>query len=233
LDERHWQADLPIVDVSDELMALAQIVYEGKGMITSAVRCIVPSRDMAGARPSDEPSDVISAWNNGTDGWYIFRGTDFLHAHHPEARLCSGELGGRSALLFESEGPVDTVHVATRLFVDPARNKGGSRRLEFWTHDLAAITVRKDWFLRKLNVREYETRVGGGPGWQRHVVGLEDFTETGGSELVRPPSDWNTTYQLSFEGKPVENGHVGFGLVRWTDSEAACTESINTKEDDG
>lgn len=217
-----WSVALPVVEAAQSLSAIAQVVYEGGYMVSSPVTEIVPAMIAPTVRGTELVSDVISDWSQGPSGWFIQRGTDFIHADNPKAELALKVVEGHPCLAYRSTEPVAEIHLATRLIADPARAKGNKRRLEIWTHDLAQVTLRTDWFLRQPGAKVYQARFECGAGWKQTVLALEQFglyDEDRNQEIQdgEPLAHWNDVHQINLIANTSDKGIPAIGRIRWVD----------------
>jgi len=217
-----WSAVLPFVESAQPMSTIAQAVYEGGFMLSSPVTEAIPAMLFPGVSGSEMVSDTISDWTQGPSGWFIQRGTDFIHADNPEAELVLKEVESHPCLAYVSPEPITEIHVATRLVADPARAKGNRRHLEIWTHDLSVVTLRTDWFLRQPGAKVYQVNFEGGAGWKQTVIALDQlrpYDEDKNEEIVDgdPLAHWNDVHQLNLIARTADHGEPAVGLIRWVD----------------
>lgn len=216
-----WEAAVPIVQSLDPIALIAESRHgEERFSLSSKVLDLLPARDLEAARPNESQTDVLSQWGAPDGGWYVFRGTDFLHARTPDLRLVGGELDGRQAIVLRGEKA--RFNIATRVLADAGRTEGNDRALEIWTHDVATLRVRTNWFLRMPGAECNEAELQPGEGWRRSIVPLqalhpfdEDADAPDGTSDAGLES-WNDVHQINFIGEATEQGEPGFGLLRWT-----------------
>ena len=217
-----WSVNLPLVEAAQPLSAIAQVVYEGPFMLSSKVTEAVPAILFPSVRGSEMVSDVISDWSQGPSGWFIQRGTDFIHADNPKAHLVLKELDGHPCLAYVSPEPVAEIHLASRLVADPGRAKGNKRRLEIWTHDLTQVTLRTDWFLRQPGAKVFQAEFECGTGWRQTVLALDQFRpydEDRNQEIQdgEPLAHWNDVHQINLVSQTSDQSNPAIGLIRWVD----------------
>jgi dienelactone hydrolase len=218
--EKLWTAELPVVEAAQPLAAYAQVTYENAGMLSSEVKELIPAVALKGSQGTVLASDILSDWKQGPSGWFIQRGTDFTHAEVPLASLESGTVNGHPALLYQAAEVPEEIHLATRLIADPARNKGNQQVMELWTHDLGAVKIRTNWFLRQPGARVHQATLEAASGWTKTVLSLQDFTaydedRSQEEENGKPLENWNDVHQLNFIATPLKGGTPAMGLLQW------------------
>lgn len=218
-----FEAALPIVDATQPLAVIAQVVYRDQGMLSSAVLDTLPVRDAPGTYGNVCMTDTISAWDHGPSGWYLDQGTDFSTG---EATLCLTEVAGRQALAYMPDDHTGrTVDLSTRLPADAARTRGNARALEIWTHDLIGLDVYINYGLCAPGLAQYEASSQGGSGWQCARLELTDLHPM--SADADEPPNWNETKQLRLTATAASDGTPAVGLVRWVASPHGRTPRIS------
>jgi cephalosporin-C deacetylase-like acetyl esterase len=219
-----WAAVVPLIDSTDPVTVMAQVIDPDGRMYTSAVRTLRPAVDLPQRpRAHAEVSDVVSDWGGPLGGWYSRTGTDLFAADPPAGRLKSGQVDGRAAVYFESATKSTEVNFATRLTVDPGVAKGNGRDLEIWVHDARALRVRANFFLREPEAHEYELSVNAGAGWRRIVVRPSSFapfleeSQKGRPPVIPPFASWNEVHEIDLFCDAVPGGKLAVGRLQWID----------------
>lgn len=210
----HWQADIPLVNVTDELRVIAQVTYDDRFTISSAVAQAVPVKDFPTARATEKPSPILSDWGQSPKGWTLQRSADYYDPTMPGARLTRAILDGRPAMVVTGPQTYGQMVVTTHLTADPGREKGGERSLEIWTHDAAQLHVHTNAIMERAECKTHHRMIDPGEGWHKNIVRLDEFK---GDDDVADLKNWDGVYRLIFHAIATPGGATGIGQVRWVE----------------
>ena len=209
-----WTASIPLVGLDDTLSVIAQVTYDDRFTISSAVAQALPARDLPGAICDEKPTPVLTAWGTAPAGWAMQRVPDFFDPTMPGGRLARAILDGRPAMVVTGPQDYDQMVVSTHLPADPSREKGGTRGLEIWTHDVAQLHIHTNVIMERPECKTHHRMIEPGPGWHRTVVRLDEFK---GDDGVADLKTWDGVYRLILHAIATPGGSVGIGEVAWVE----------------
>lgn len=214
-----WQAQLPVVDVWDDLRAFANVTFKSGVCLSTPLGHVIPAQ-LGKALPTLSPGHKLEDGSNGLDPWVFTNGyTD------PSLDWSYLEFGRD-----ERVGPYVTFNL--KAFGDPIEARLSSHivgapgsqgrdgevlmfqcRGKFTDDGLTVSVVQDDWGIHSRTYSAKVARAELGDDWREISLPLARFLDKDG----KSPARWRDLDKLEIQAKAARSGPPCFARFRWFD----------------
>ncbi|MBM4081460.1 MAG: hypothetical protein FJ278_17280, partial [Planctomycetes bacterium] len=192
-------AAMPILDPSQELLAIAQAKHKGGFKLSSLPVSIIPAK-LGAALGTLKPSLLISDFGDGLGGWGPWVGSTQLYGQRSDLALDPSGHDGRPCLkIVPLVQPFPSFVVTLWRVGDPQWNGGESAALSLWVKGaekaLSFMAVER---VQQVGEREFTASAPLKPesGWQQVIVRRDQFKDKKGDPLA----SWRDVQVIQISG---------------------------------
>jgi hypothetical protein len=175
-----WLGEMPILDPTQELQAIAQAKYAGGFRLSSVPASVIPAK-LAAARATLKSSSLICDFTDGIGGWGPGISSTQLYGAHSDIALDPNGYNGRPCLkIVPLLQPFTHFSVTLWRVGDPQWRTENTAALSVWVKGIEkGIGFTSSVLPRQVGEKTYSVTVPLKPekGWQQVIVKREQFKE--------------------------------------------------------